>query len=157
MKHLIGLTKELQDSQLFKSAQFDSWAENILIYPLFDHQKEGYRAVEISYQAVFNIEKYSYKNDPSYLFVIVGLYLQENDNDTRQLKNLPPPSMEVDENGNGTADIEISIEFYETIYLTKDDQGKFEIYGKKYSLGQTEAQPFESLGYVGDVDLEPTP
>lgn len=144
MKHLKQLTASLAASNLFKKEQFESWAEDIRIIPLFENGAEGYRAAQISYKAMFDIEKFDNKKDENILFIILAGYIQENDND-RQKDNLGEPELQIDNNGDETLDIGIEVNFLEDIYLIPADDGIFSFYGVRYNLGQQAAVEIEEI------------
>lgn len=135
MNKFRSLETVLLDSGLFEKEQLVSTAESIKVIPLFEDGHEGYKACELRYSASYEIGDFKLDQDTNIFFVVVAGYLQEFDND-RNKNGLEPPEVNVDGNGNGTAELSIDLDFIETLWLKRDDEGIFTFYGKKYSIGQ---------------------
>lgn len=137
MKQLIALTEYLKAKKVVPPEQINAWAEDAETQILFKETVNGMECTRATYTAVFEIERY--QGDASWLMALIVCWLQQNDQPQREHNDRPAPSWNIDYLGGDLFDIELSIEFVESVYLKADEKGEIECLGKKWNVAQDPA------------------
>ncbi|WP_419787321.1 phage tail protein [Pseudodesulfovibrio sp.] len=133
MRLLKALTKALQDVGAFKDSDYSALDQGAYICTGRDLGL-GIEVARLKYDARILIENMP-DRDADSLLAFIPAWLSENDLDRSRL-NLNDPDIDVALNGDGTADVDITIEFDEGLYLIPDEDGQIIYNGKPYVVGQ---------------------
>lgn len=145
MVKLQQLTQFLINLDLVAVEQIDAWVENPRIIPAAKSNGRGILLYRQAYDAVISIERFPHKTHPAeLLFAHVSAWLITNDSERDEIAQ---PRTEVDILDDDTADIEISIDFEEDIYITADPAGTIDLDGTLYRL----ADPQIDYAETGEV------
>lgn len=149
MKQLIALTKYLKERAIVPPEQLNSWAENMTTQLLFKETINGLECTRAKYTAFFEIERY--QGDAQRLAALVITWLQENAQPDHDHNDRPAAEWNIIYLGDELFDIELSIDFTESIYLTPDQAGEISYLGKRWSLGENPAH-YATSGTVHSTD-----
>lgn len=152
MKQLAELTLLLINLDLVAAENIESVADEPRIIPsgrmaTLDTglNQPGIILYRQTYTGVFNIDDYSFALHPvEQLLGQICAYLLENGNGTDEI---PVPETSVDVLDNGTANIEVHINFEEDVYAVEDPAGTIPLRGALYRL----ADPETDYVLTGDV------
>ncbi|MGZ5025698.1 MAG: phage tail protein [Methylobacter sp.] len=143
MRQLSELTALLINLNLVAAENIESVADEPRIIPsgrlaTLDTglNKPGVILYRQTYTAVFNIDDYPFDKHPvEEIFGQICAYLLENGNGSDEI---PVPKTSVDVLDNGTANIEVHIEFEEDVYGVEDPAGTIPLKGKMYRVADPE-------------------
>jgi hypothetical protein len=148
MKKLADITAFLIGLDLVAAEQIDSWVENPQIVPAGTVKTND--AVVIyrqTYTAVIIVERFPHKVHPAeLLFAHISAWLMDNDGERFDNKDAKITT-DVEILDNGTADIEISIDFIEEVEIMQDSAGPILLNGFHWRLADAEIDYAET----GDV------
>jgi len=117
-----------------KANKLDAWTENLRLRLTGKHKGNGLALFEIDYTAIIDIEDWPHGKRPvQVLFAHVIAWLSEHDCDRDDLSDKTvsaTPQIHDDD----SADIELSLEFRETVELVEDPSGEIEAYRKRWTL-----------------------
>lgn len=133
MKKFTDLTTYLNGTGMIQKNKMDQWVENIAIK--LKGRYDGTRVLlhTMEYRAVFSIERFEYQKHSIELFgALLVTWLSEND-DRGELAD-PDPNVIVDVLDDDTADVEITLQFEEDVYITESENGVIQFAGKRWSL-----------------------
>jgi hypothetical protein len=134
MQKLKSLSTFLMGKAYTAINQFDSWAEDTKLHPLFKDDGEGLTLFEMEYTAVFVWTDFNFNlNRPEELFANVLVWLHSNDSD-RVERGLDHPDFDVDVKDDTVADVELKLSFIERVGAVPDPDGAIEINGENYRL-----------------------
>lgn len=138
MKQLQLLTAFLINLDLFAPEQLDSWVENPTLTPSGKATTEGgYIIYRQQYDAVITIERYAHAAQPvELIFSHLTAWLMDNDNARSDNRNASI-NTEVDVLDEQTADIIISIGFYEDVEIVPDVDGPITFNGETFRLAES--------------------
>lgn len=111
---------------------FDSWVESIELTPF--NRLETDNQVQIAtanYTAVFLFD--SFDKSPAVLLAMFSAWLIDNDN-TRDKYNLSAPQVSVELIDDGTAEVILSIDFIESVFLVEAEGGDIIFNGKEWNV-----------------------
>lgn len=143
----LALKKYLLDKKLCSGQQLTCWMENAELIPTTKREGDGLVVCSVQYDAEFIFE--NFKAEPAEVFVYLVFWLNTND-DQRAEQNLPAPQFEIDNQGRGKVNVELSVKFREPVTLVEDDNGKFEYKGQKYRLDTPTLDIAETARVDGD-------
>ncbi|WP_067095583.1 phage tail protein [Marinomonas atlantica] len=147
MKKFGQLTEFLRDSGMIQTNKMDQWVENIQLRGSGKYDGTNVLLYTQQYRAVFSIEHYAYKRYPvEQLFAQLVTWLSEND-DRSELDD-PDLNIDVDVLDNDTADIEITVQFEEDVYITETEGGNITMKGKAWGLADPAYDIAESAQVV---------
>lgn len=113
---------------------FDAWMQDGTVRLTPKHGGNGVQLARLDYQAVFLIEDLPFKElDPAWVLATVAAWLQDFDAEREQFE-LPDPEYDVEPIDERTADLTISVQFSEPLYLLPDALGPITYGGKQYSV-----------------------
>jgi hypothetical protein len=140
MKRLRELTEFLMGLNYVAAEQLDSWADNPELIPLLESKGPGGLTVyDVRYDAVVVIERYPHQRHPAeLLFAQIVVWLDQADPDRYDQDNLANPRIDVDILDNGTADLELTIPFVESVDAVPDPDGPIEWNGQRWQLADAE-------------------
>lgn len=152
MKQLAELTALLINLDLVAAESIESVADELEIIPSGNVitldtgvNEPGIVLYRQTYTGVFNIDDYPFDKHPvEELFGQICGYLLENGNGT---DDIPVPKTHVNILDNGTANIEVHIEFEQDVYGVEDPAGTIPLKGKFYRL----VDPVVDYVLTGDV------
>lgn len=132
MELMKQLSQYFLDTKLVSREQMDSWMEGGTIEHVGNETEFGFELCRCRYQAIFSFERFN--QPPATLFAMVTGWLQTNDSLRGELE-LSEPDIDIDINDDNVADVQLSIEFIEPVYLVEDPiNGIIEAYGKKWAF-----------------------
>lgn len=131
MIKLKALTKYLIACRLVPSEQLDSWADQVNLDLIWKPDVDGMRMGDMRYSATIVLERFD--DHPSRLMALVGSWLEAND-PSRDRDELPAPKFDISMLDNDLADVEITFEFNEPLYLAEDPSGEIEAHGKTWAF-----------------------
>ena len=146
----LGLLRTFLELQKYK--KFDAWVENIELKTRGSNEGNKVLLHTMEYRAVFSIEGYAYQKYPIELFN-ARLLTWLADNDDRQDLEDSSPNITIDLLDNETADIELTLQFEEDVYITEIEGGPIEYAGRTWALEEPEhdvAESFELIVANGD-------
>ncbi|WLQ14405.1 phage tail protein [Hahella aquimaris] len=146
------LTCFLLAQDLAPAEQWDSWMENGTLEAADKRLGAGVRVCRLKYDAVLVVERYS--GPPQLLIAHVVTWLMDHDPE-RDRDGLGHPDIDVDVNGDDTADIEIRIGFYENLDLVADAAGAIQFGGARWRVESVPVYEPDAVG-VGDDQAQPT-
>lgn len=145
MKKFTALTAFI--GKLPHGGKLDQWPENIelKVSGKFDGTKVLLHTM--SYRAVYSIEGYVYNQYPiEQLSAQLVTWLGDND-DRANLEDTMP-SIEADLLDNETANIEITLQFEDDVYITPHEDGEIIYNGQRWRLESKEYDIAESASVV---------
>lgn len=147
MKKLAALRSFLESTKYFHKNKFDAWAEDI--EQVLRGKMEGNRVLlcTMNYRAVCSIEDYAFCKYP-FEILHARLITWLADNDDRSDMKDREPRITCDLMDDEVADIEISLNFEEDVYITEDESGDIEYFGKKWRLDAPAHDVAESFDLV---------
>lgn len=131
MIKLKALTKYLIACRLVPSEQLDSWADQVNLDLIWKPDVDGMRMGDMRYSATIELERFD--DHPSRLMALVGSWLEAND-PNRDRDELPAPKFDISMLDNDLADVDITLEFNEPLYLAEDPAGEIEAHGKTWAF-----------------------
>ena len=131
MIKLQALTKYLIACRLVPSEQLDSWADQVNLDLIWKPDVDGMRMGDMRYSATIGLERFD--DHPSRLMALVGSWLEAND-PNRDRDELPAPKFDISMLDNDLADVDITLEFNEPLYLAEDPAGEIEAHGKTWAF-----------------------
>ncbi|GHA05623.1 phage tail protein [Oceanisphaera arctica] len=136
LQALSGVIKELLPRKCHKD--FDAWMQNGTLRLAPKHGGNGMQLARLDYQAVFLIEDLPFKElDPALVLATVAAWLQDVDTEREQFE-LPDPDYDVEPIDDRTADLTISVQFSEPLFLLPDAAGPIAYGGQRYSVAPYE-------------------
>lgn len=136
LQALSGAIKTLLPAKCHKD--FDAWMQNGTLRLTPKHGGNGLQLARLDYQAVFLIEELPFKElDPALVLATVAAWLQDHDTERERLE-LPEPEYDVDPIDDRTADLAISVQFSEPLYLQPDAAGPIAYGGQHYRVAPYE-------------------
>jgi len=145
MKKLKALTKALQAAGAFKDSDFSAVDQGSCIFTGKD-LGHGIEVARLKYDALIQIENLPNKDAYS-LLAFIPAWLDDFDRE-RFEDGLADPDIDVALNGDGTADVELLIEFEEGLQLIPDDNGDIIYQGKRWSVADVPIDVAESVDKV---------
>ena len=131
MIKLKALTAYLIACRLVPSEQLDSWADQVNLDLIWKPDVDGMRMGDMRYSATIELERFD--DHPSRLMALVGSWLEAND-PSRDRDELPAPKFDISMLDNDLADVDITLEFNEPLYLAEDPAGEIEAHGKTWAF-----------------------
>lgn len=131
MIKLKALTTYLLERRLVKPEQLDSWADQVNLDLIWKPDVDGMRMGDMRYRATIVLERFD--DHPSRLMALVGSWLEAND-PNRDRDELPAPKFDISMLDNDLADVDITLEFNEPLYLAEDPAGEIEAHGKTWAF-----------------------
>lgn len=129
MKKLKALTSYLLARNLVMPEQLDSWASQVNQDLIWKPDLKGMHFADMRYSAVVVFERFA--DEPGRLMALLAGWLQTYDPDR---DDLPNPAFAIDILDNDLADVEITLEFVESLYLAEDPDGEIEAFDKTWSF-----------------------
>ena len=129
MKKLKALTSYLLARNLVMPEQLDSWASQVNQDLIWKPDLKGMHFADMRYSAVVVFERFA--DEPGRLMALLAGWLQTYDHDR---DDLPSPTFAIDILDNDLADVEITLEFVESLYLAEDPAGEIEAFDKTWSF-----------------------
>ncbi len=147
MKKLAALRTFLESTDYFHKNKFEAWAEGI--EQVLRGGMEGNRVLlcTMTYRAVYSIEDYAFCKYP-FEILHARLITWLADNDDRSDMKDREPRITCDLMDDEVADIEISLNFEEDVYITEDENGDIEYFGKMWRLDAPDHDVAESFDLV---------
>ncbi len=140
---LLGINRE----------QFESWQEEGTLEPGGRNETEqGVHLLDWRYRAVLVFERIPV-NRAGLLLAFVQAWLDDHDPD-RDDRPLPAPTGQIDlDDRNTLADVEITLDFIDPLYLVADDSGLIEWNGRRWGFGDYDLWTAESVtvGHAADL------
>ncbi|WP_339475254.1 phage tail protein [Pseudomonas sp. RL_5y_Pfl2_69] len=131
MIKLLALTTYLHERRLVKPEQLDSWADQVNLELIWKPDVDGMRMGDMRYSATIALERFA--DHPGRLMALVGSWLEAND-PNRDRDELPAPKFDISMLDNDLADVDITLEFNEPLYLAEDPAGEIEAHGKTWAF-----------------------
>lgn len=131
MIKLQALTKYLISCRLVPYEQLDSWADQVNLDLIWKPDVDGMRMGDMRYSATIELERFD--DHPSRLMALVGSWLEAND-PNRDRDELPAPKFDISMLDNDLADVDITLEFNEPLYLAEDPAGEIQAHGKTWAF-----------------------
>lgn len=145
MKKFVDLTAFI--SQLPHGGNQAQWPENIELKVSGKYDGDKVLLHTMKYRAVFSIEGYNYTAySIEQLSAQIVAWLGTND-DREELDD-PMPGIDADILDDLTADIEITVEFEEDVYITPHEEGEIEYGGRRWRLENREHDIAETASVV---------
>lgn len=129
MNKLKALTSYLLARNLVMPEQLDSWASQVNLELIWKPDLKGMHFADMRYSAVVVFERFA--DEPWRLMALLAGWLQTYDPDR---DDLPNPTLAIDILDNDLADVEITLEFVESLYLAEDPDGEIEAFDKTWSF-----------------------
>ncbi|PJE55641.1 phage tail protein [Marinomonas sp. BSi20584] len=147
MKKLAALRAFLVGTGCFNSEKFEAWPEEL--EQVSRGKLEGNRVLlyTMKYRAAYSIEEYAYCKYP-FEILHTKLITWLADNDERSDMEGREPKIDVDLLDDETANIEITLDFEEDVYITEDESGDIEYFGKMWRLDAPDHDVAESFDLV---------
>lgn len=146
MKKYVALTSFLKSLKL--PGKQGQWIENIELQVKGTYDGTKVLLHTMQYRAVFSIEDYAYRRH-SIELLEAQLVTWLGDNDDRSELDDPMPNIDVDVLDDDTADVEITLQFEEDVYIVEAEDGPIVFKGKRWQLENPEHDIAES-GNVTD-------
>ena len=131
MIKLKALTKYLIACRLVPSEQLDSWTDQVTVDLIWKPDLDGLHMSDMRYTATIALERFA--DHPGRLLALVGSWLENNDQG-RDRDELPAPKFDISMLDNDLADVDITLEFNEPLYLAEDPAGEIEAHGKTWAF-----------------------
>lgn len=154
LQALSGEIKRLLPAKCHKD--FDAWMQQgrIELHP--SNGGTGMQVARLAYQAVYLIEGLPFRElDPQLILAQVAAWLQDHDAH-REAYRLGDPEYDVEPIDEKTADLAISVDFNEPLYLLPDDAGPIHYGGRRYQVAPYEVWVAET-GVLWVNDSGPFP
>lgn len=134
MQKLIDLRSFVESINGVKENKIDVWTEDIELKLRGKHEGNGLALLDMNYTAVIDIEDWPHDKRPvPLLFAHIVSWLAGYDCDRDYLDNKNVTAVPTIHDDN-TADIEISIEFKETVNVVEDPNGEINAFDKCWSF-----------------------
>ncbi len=146
IENLKKLYAHIIDSEIVKPEQVAGWSEEGEAKFSVIDLGSGFELCRYRYNGYFEIKEYS--DDANVLIALITSWIIEHDND-RDRYNLKPPEIDVRIVSDKAVNLDIEIEFEESVRIVEDDNGKILYRGKRYSTGDPEIR-FATEICVGD-------
>ena len=144
MQKLLDLRTFVESIAGVTAKKLDAWTEDIELTLRGKHEGNGLTLLDMHYTAVIDIEDWPHDKRPvTLLFAHIISWLADYDCDRDTLDN-KNPSVVPTIHDDSTADIEISIEFKESVTVVEDPQGEIDAFGKCWSLADVPIDIAES-------------
>lgn len=141
-----------------KKEQFESWQEDGTLEPGGRQETEqGVHLLDWKYRAVLCFERIPARH-AGLLLAFVQAWLDDHDPD-REDRPLPAPEGQIDmDDKHNLADVEITVDFIDPVYVVEDDNGLIDWDGRKWTFGDYDLWIAEAavVGHGADLQ-EPTP
>lgn len=131
MDKLRALTQHLIERNLVLPEQLDSWAEQVNLTLVWKLEEHGLYLGDMRYRAVIVLERSA--GHPFRLVALLAAWLVSHDPD-RHLDALPAPTFDIDQLDPDLADIEISLDFIEPVYLAEAIGGEIAAFDKTWDF-----------------------
>ena len=131
MRLLQNLSRHLLSNTRLKRENIHSFADNGELIISGMDMGHGIEVARFKYDAVINLERFHGSGQD--IIAIVTGWLIDHDPDREAFK-LGDPEFNVEINGNDSADVEIVIEFNESIQIIEDDKGPVQAWGKRWRV-----------------------
>ena len=131
MKMLQALSLHLLDNTKLKRENIHSTADNGQLIISGQDMGHGYEVCRFKYDAVIELERF--KGDARDITALVAGWLIDHDHD-RETLNLADPEINATLNDGNTADVDITVEFSESIQIVEDDKGSIVAWGKRWRV-----------------------
>ncbi len=134
MQKITDLRAFIVNLDMVAAEQIDSFVDDLVVTPAMRESGVASQliAAEISYSAMFFIERYPYAKKPANeLFAQIAAWLIQNDTSRTDPVEFP---VIVDVNDHETADLEFGILFRENINILADAGGPIVVDGTHYKL-----------------------
>ena len=131
MNKLRALTTFLIERELVLPEQLDSWTDQVNLELIWKPDVDGMRMGDMRYSTTIALERFA--DHPGRLMALVGSWLEAND-PSRDREELPAPKFEISMLDNDLADVDITLEFNEQLYLAEDPAGEIEAHGKTWAF-----------------------
>ncbi len=128
--------------------KFETWVENIRLQTRGSYEGNRVLLHTMEYRAVFSIEGYTYRKYPIELFN-ARLLTWLADNDDREELSDSSPNITIDLINDDIADIELTLQFEEDVYITESEGGPIEYCGRTWALEEPEHDVAESSEVIG--------
>ncbi|RBO85917.1 phage tail protein [Marinomonas aquiplantarum] len=153
MEKMTQLANYLASQNLFSSRQLSSWVEEVNLKVGAKDEGERVLLHRSHYRAVLLVENYNYSANSIDTFTAhVAIWLAENDERT-DLNN-PHPSIAVDVLSSRYADLELSLEFEEAVYISRATRGGLTYNGQSWRLEKADHLEAESASVDVNLALE---
>jgi hypothetical protein len=148
MKKLAAITEFLLGLDLVAAEQIDSWVENPQIVPAGTVKTNDSLVIyRQTYTAVIIVERFPHRVHPAeLLFAHISAWLMDNDGERFDNQDAKITT-DVEIMDDGTADIEISIDFIEEVEIVQDSGGPIYLNGFHWRL----AEAVIDYALTGDV------
>ena len=151
MEKLIALRNFLLSIDGVEDNKLDTWAENFELKLKGKHKGNGLALLEMYYTAIADIEDWPHSKRPvEILFAQMVAWIAENDCDRDNLDNRHI-TVVPDIHDSGTADLEFSVSFIETIEVIEDPEGEIQAFGKRWSIQKVPIDTAESFSIKAEV------
>ncbi|WP_163832242.1 phage tail protein [Spartinivicinus ruber] len=132
MKKLTALKNYLIQLQVVTPEKLVAYPENNRIDIISKPGEKGLEISQVTYDAIFEMDqvKVSY----TALVAIISAWLAEQDT-ARNNQAVGQPQFDYDPTDNHTADIQLSIEFCEPVYLVETEHGPINYDHQRYDTG----------------------
>ncbi|MBI9080278.1 MAG: phage tail protein [Pseudodesulfovibrio sp.] len=141
MRKLQALTKALKDAGVSDDTIY-SFADQGVLTPTGKDLGHGFEVGFFKYDAVIQVE--SYEDDAYSLLAFITTWLQMNDPD-REDQGLADPNIDISLNDNSTADVELAVEFEESLQIVPDESGPIMYDGQQYKVADVPIDVAEGL------------
>ncbi|AZD52217.1 hypothetical protein C4K19_0399 [Pseudomonas chlororaphis subsp. aurantiaca] len=131
MTKLKALTAYLLERRLVEPEQLDSWTEQVTLELVWKPDLDGMHLGDMRYRAALVLERFA--DHPARLMALIGSWLETHDPE-RDRHALPAPLFAVEPQDNDLFDVDITLEFVESLYLAEDDAGEIQALGKTWSF-----------------------
>lgn len=150
MEKMTQLANYLASQNLFSSQQLSSWVEEVNLKVGAKYQGERVLLHRSHYRAVILVENYNYASNAIDLFnAHVAIWLAEKD-DRSDLNN-PNPSLAIDVLSSRYADLELTLEFEEEVYISRATRGGLTYNGQSWGLEKADYDVAEAATVVASV------
>ena len=131
MKMLQALSAHILDNTCLKRENIHSTADNGEVIISGQDMGQGYEVCRFKYDAIIELERF--KGDARDITALVAGWLIDNDEDREHL-GLADPEINATLNDGKTADVDITVEFNESIQIVEDDKGSIVAWGKRWRV-----------------------
>jgi len=124
--------------------KFDAWVEDMTLKVRGAHEGNRILLHTMTYRAVFSMEGYPYLKSPISLFN-ARLLTWLADHDDRSELDDRDPDITFDLLDNETANVELTLQFEEKVYIKQSETGLIEYGGKTWTLDEPEYDIAETI------------
>lgn len=143
MEKMTQLANYLASQNMFSSRQLSRWVEEVNLKVGAKDEGERVLLHRSQYRAVLLVENYNYASNAIDLFnAHVAIWLAENDE--RSDLNNPHPSLAIDVLSSRYADLELTLEFEEEVYISRTNRGGLTYNGQSWRLEKADYDVAES-------------